>query len=207
MPPKFKFTREEIVSAALDVVHKYGGGRLTARDVAKELGVSTQPLFTCFRNMADFKKEVVNAAENLYYDYLNSGLSEYIPFFGLGKAYIRFAKEEPEIYKFLFLTPPSDYFGGAVSAVAKTKNLVRPWLTDIYKMTDNQADVFFRNVWLVAHSIASLIVTNVCPYTDEEIGKILTETSLATVKAIKEIPNFESGDFNKDEIFKGLINK
>ena len=51
MPPSVKFTKEEIVNAALQVVREKGTAALTTRQIAAVLGVSTRPIFTYFQNM------------------------------------------------------------------------------------------------------------------------------------------------------------
>ena len=51
-----------------------------------------------------------------------------------------------------------------------------------------EADIYFRDLWLVVHSLAILIVTGDCPYSEREIRQILTSFSLSICKSIKEIP-------------------
>lgn len=46
MAPKNKFTREEMITAALKIVRRNGAGSLTAKAIADELGISTRPVFT-----------------------------------------------------------------------------------------------------------------------------------------------------------------
>lgn len=207
MPPKFKFNKSEITEAILSVARVKGLDNVTARDAAKALGVSTQPIFTCFANMEEAKREALAAAEKIYFDYAEKGLSEKVPFLGFGKAYIRFAKDEPELYKSLFLSNSSSESGGAVAAMKKSLQKLRPYLMQIYKITEEEADIYFRDLWLVVYSIAALIVNGCCPYSNEEIGRILTEVSVSLCKSIKEIKGFASGDFDKDEIFKNLVIK
>ena len=104
MAPKNKFTREEMVEAALRVVRAKGIDGLTAKTLADELGTSTQPVFTAFGSMDAVRREVYAAAVRVYDGYTNTGLKEKIPFFGVGMQYVRFAREEPELYRLLFLT-------------------------------------------------------------------------------------------------------
>lgn len=66
---------------------------------------------------------------------------------------------------------------------------------------------FFRDVWLVAHSLAALIVTNCCPYSPEEIRQILTSVSLSVCKACKEIPEFVTNHLDRDTLFRSIIEK
>jgi len=51
MPPKPKYTKEEVVKVALDMVREQGVDSLTARDLGAKLGTSSRPIFTAFENM------------------------------------------------------------------------------------------------------------------------------------------------------------
>lgn len=66
MPPKQKFTREEIIDAALNIVRREGVGGITARGLGTELGTSSRPIFTAFRDMEEVLKETMQAAKTLY---------------------------------------------------------------------------------------------------------------------------------------------
>ena len=205
MAPKNKFTKEEMVEAALRVVRAKGIDGLTAKTMADELGTSTQPVFTAFGSMDAVKREVYAAAVRVYDGYANAGLKEKIPFFGVGMQYIRFAREEPELYRLLFLTRTQEY--SAMKSMEHLRELVRPTLVNIYHITAEEADVYFRDLWFVVHSLSTLIVTGDCPYSDREIGQILTGVSVSICKSIKEIPGFAAGTFDRDGIFRTLISE
>lgn len=207
MPPKIKFQKEAIVKAALNVAGKNGIDAVTAREVAKELGVSVGPIFTWFESMDDLKKEVFELAKKNYCSHIEQGLRAQIPFLGVWQQYIRFAKEEPELYKLLFLTKPTEVSGGAMETLRFSQDLVRPSIMKIYNMDEYKADCYFRDMWLSAFSIATLIVTDDCPYTDEEIFAIGTEISLSICKAYKEIPGLPEGNYDRDQIFSELVRK
>ena len=119
--------------------------------------------------------------------------------------YIRFAREEPELYRLLFLSRSGEY--GAMKAMRHMQELVRPALRDIYGITAEEADIYFRDMWLAVHSIATLVVTGNSLYSEDEIGTILTGFSVGICKAIKEIDGFVDGTFDRDEVFKKLIAK
>lgn len=207
MAPKNKFTKEEMVEAALRVVRANGIDALTAKTMADALGTSTQPIFTAFGSMDGIKKEVYAAAIRVYDRYTEAGLQERIPFFGVGMQYIRFAREEPELYRLLFLTRAQDKSFSAMRSMQHLQALVRPTLMDIYKITEQEADLYFRDLWFVVHSLSTLIVTGDCPYSDREIGQILTGVSISICKSIKEIPGFADGSFDRDAAFRALIGK
>ena len=198
MAPKNKFTKEEMVEAALRVVRAKGIGGLTAKTLADELGTSTQPVFTAFKSMDGVKQEVYAAAVRVYDGYTNAGLQEKIPFLGVGMQYIRFAREEPELYRLLFLTKPTEKEHSAMKAMG---------LTAIYHISAEEADLYFRDLWLVVHSLSTLIVTGDCPYSNLEIGQILTGFSISICKSIKEIPGFAAGTFDRDTAFRAFVSE
>ena len=103
MAPKNKFTKEEMTEAALRVVRQQGLDGLTAKTMADALGTSTQPVFTAFGSMDGVRQAVYAAAIRVYDQYTHAGLREEVPFLGVGRQYIRFAREEPELYRLLFL--------------------------------------------------------------------------------------------------------
>ena len=196
MAPKNKFTKEEMVAAAVRVVRSGGIGALTAKTLADALGTSTQPVFTAFGSMDGVRQAVYAAAVRMYDGYTDAGLREKIPFFGVGMQYIRFAREEPELYRLLFLTQDAEF--SAMRAMAHLQEAVRPTLMRIYRVTAAEADRYFRDLWLVVHSLSTLIVTGDCPYSDREIGQILTGFSISICKSIKEIPGFASDNFDRE---------
>ena len=63
MPPKPKFTKEEIVQTALDIVSRKGVEALTAKELGDALGSSARPIFTVFRSMKEVQDEVRQAAK------------------------------------------------------------------------------------------------------------------------------------------------
>lgn len=207
MPPTVKFQKEEIVNAALKVARRKGIEAVTAREVARTLKVSVGPIFTWFETMDQLKAEVCVLAKARYRSYIERGLAGPVPFLGLGQQYIRFAREEPELYKLLFLTRPGPAGGGAMEALKLSQDLARESVTRIYNMDAETADRYFRDLWLVVFSFATLIVTDDCPYTDEEMSAVLTEVSLAVCKAYKEVPGLAKGSFDRDAIFMELVKK
>ena len=207
MPPKVKFQQEEIVEAAVEVAREKGAQAVTAREVAAKLGVSTRPIFTYFDTMDELKKAVYEHARVLYRSYLERGLTERIPFLGIWRNYLLFAREEPQLYTLLFLTPPSAGSRGAIEALHFSQDLARESLMRIYGLDEQAADSYFRDLWIVAYGFCTLVVTGGCPYTDEEMLAVGTEISLSICKAYKEIPGLPRGEFDRDALFRELVSR
>ena len=204
MPPKVKFTKDEIVHAALNVARVKGLAAVTTRDIAAELSVSTRPIFTYFKSMAEVREAILHAAEKIYQEYLSVGLREPIPFYGFGMQHLRFAREEPQLYRMLFLDSSAGK-NRAMTTLDQARGLVHDCVTKIYLMDGKTADRLIRDMWLVVHSLGTLIVTGGCSYTLDEMGAILTGFCLSLCKAYKEIPGFVENNFDRDAMFTQVI--
>ena len=101
MPPKAKFTRQEIVEAAVDIARRAPLEAVTAQELASILGTSTRPVFTYFRTLEEVRAAVVEEAGKIYGRYVERGLSMNPPFKGYGMETIRFAREEPNLFRLL----------------------------------------------------------------------------------------------------------
>lgn len=127
------------------------------------------------------------------------------PFLGVGMEYIRFAREEPQLYRLLFLTPAADENSGVGAAMRQSVALLRPSLQAFYHLDEAAAERYAFDMLLVAHGLASLIVSGACSYTDEQIRRIFTHYSLALCKAYKEVPGFTDDTYDREAVFGALV--
>lgn len=174
MPPKNKFTKEQVISAALAVTRKNGIGGLTARSLAAELGASAKPIFGLFQNMEQVQNQVIAAANELYQSYIQKGMAQnrYPPYKGSGMAYIQFAKEEKELFKLLFMR---DRTG---EKIEERREDIRPILDIIQKnlgIGEEEAYIFHLELWLYVHGIAAMIATGFLDWDAEFISRALTD--------------------------------
>ena len=58
MPKPTTITQEVIIETAFEMVRKEGFAVLSARNIAKQIGCSTQPIYWCYKNMGDLKAEI-----------------------------------------------------------------------------------------------------------------------------------------------------
>ena len=200
MAPKTKFTRDEMLTSAVSIVREKGDGELTARALSQKLGTSTRPVFTCFESMEKLRAAVLDEAEKILDEYLMSSIRSNLAFFGVGMAYIRFAREEKNLFRLLFFSN-----GEALKVMGRIQDITRPAMKNIYNLSDDDADFYFDDLWLMVHSYATLIATDCCPYSDGEIAHSISLMSLSLCKALKEITGFRKGGYDKDLLFRELI--
>lgn len=174
MPPKFKFSKEEIITAALEITRREGMAGLTARALAAKLGCSVKPIFGLFRNMEEVQREVLAAADGLYQDYLHREMDkgQYPPYKASGMGYIRFAKEERELFKLLFMRDRSqEQIGDGMEEIAPLLAM----LEQNMGIDRKRAYRFHLEMWIYVHGMATMIATSYLDWGMDFISDVLTD--------------------------------
>lgn len=195
MPPKAKFTRNEIIEKALDIVHTEGIDRLTSRELGAQLGSSARPIFTVFESMDEVKLEVIRHARELYRQYVERGLKAKLAFQGVGVAYITFALEEPKLFQLLFMNAQTTK-DDAGETVSVNVSQILPLIDDSYEKIlrsvqepyglDRQtADRLYQHLWIYTHGIAAMCATRLCNYTMEQMKEMMKEVFDGLLSRIK----------------------
>ena len=106
MPPKARITKDMILDTVLKLTRESGFETVNARSIAGRLQCSTRPIFTCYENMVELKKDFLAFAYGYYVSYVNHfGESENVnPCLVFPLSYIAFAKEETHLFKLLFIS-------------------------------------------------------------------------------------------------------
>ncbi len=174
MPPKFKFTQAQVITTALSIVRERGMSGLTARALADRLGCSVKPIFGLFKNMEEVQREVLLAADCLYQNCLQEDMSKnkYPVYKASGMAYIRFAREERELFKLLFMRDRTK------EKVEEDREGIRPLLALIQRdsgLNEEDAYLFHLEMWLYVHGMATMIATSYLNWDEEFVSKVLTD--------------------------------
>ncbi len=104
MPAKASFTRKQVLDAAFELVRTEGMSALSARRLAERLGCSTQPVYSAYRSMQALRATVVERAEAVARSYLEPSTPSDSPFLQLGLGSLRFAQQEPQLYRSVALS-------------------------------------------------------------------------------------------------------
>ncbi|MGF0019072.1 TetR/AcrR family transcriptional regulator [Sporofaciens sp. SGI.106] len=187
MPPKPKFTRDEIVAAALDMVSERGMEALTARDLGQRLGSSARPIFTVFENMEEVQKEVRKAAMQRYNDYTNKGVHYTPAFKQFGMQMILFAKEEPKLFQMLFMTEneKAKSFEDIFEELGDMSKLCIEVIMRDYQLPEQDALQLFKHVWIHTFGIGALCAAKVCDFDEKEVSEMLTESFIGMMMVVK----------------------
>lgn len=190
MPPRAKFTKEEVVEAALNLIREQGIGALTARALGERLGSSARPVFTVFQSMEEVQREAVAAARQLYAQYVEQGFcqTEMPVFKGVGMQYIRFAIREPKLFWLLFMAeyPQKPGVREVLPVIEEHYEKILKSVQNSYSLNTCSAEWLYRHLWIYTHGIAVLCATNMCRFSAEEISRMLTEVCMAMLKEARE---------------------
>ena len=100
--PKQKITKEMVVDAAFELAREGGMERVLVKEIAARLGCSVQPIYSYCRSMDGLRKDVYQRARDFVREYLGRDGGG---FQSTGQAYVRLAREEPELFKLFTLCP------------------------------------------------------------------------------------------------------
>lgn len=194
MPPKAKYTREEIVQIALELVAENGIGALNARNLGAALGTSTRPVFTAFKNMNELTEEVKTAAMRRFDEYAKNDPETGVPAFkNVGLQMILFATEQPKLFQLLYMTEneQSVSFDNLLDRLGGTSQKCIEFIMRDYGLTTEEAKLLFRSVWMFTFGIGVLIASKVCRYDEEEVSIMLSQQFRSVMGLIKSGKAFD----------------
>lgn len=174
MPPKVRTTKENIVNAAVDIVRKSGAQAINARLIASELNCSTQPIFSNFATMDELRFAVVEKADMLCQEYMKREVEsgKFPPYKANGMAYIRFAKEEKELFKFLYMR---DRTGETIPDESNINNQMEAMVQNNTGLDSKDVKMFHLEMWAYVHGIASMFATGFLNLDWELVSRMLTD--------------------------------
>ena len=187
MPPKAKFTKEQITKAALCVVSEKGAQALTAKELGAALGTSTTPIFTVFNSMQEVQDAVMLAAMERFEEYAHKAAHLGPVFKQIGMQMILFAKEEPKLYQLIFMSSISEAqtFDDIYAHLGSLADECLNVLQKDYDLSKADAKTLFEHVWIHTFGIGALCATGMCDFSHGQIAQMLTQDFTAMMMLMK----------------------
>lgn len=185
MPPKFKFTRDEIVEAALTVVRRGGWTALTTRSLAESLKASARPIYSFFGSMAEVEEAVVKMTVDLLYRrMLRKETGD--PWHDHGIGYVLFAMEEKALFRAVNDEKHIALFKTYGDIIWETLTAALEDYPPFAELTAEQVHRIQLHRWLFAHGMA-FSVSNPPPdtWTREKIVAAMQEGSQAIYHGLR----------------------
>ena len=169
MPRKAFFSKQEIIDKALEILRQQGPEAISARSLCKALGCSVSTLFTVYKNMDELFSDLHAAAEKLFENYMADVIDYQPAFKEFGMRLVKFSREEPQLFHYLFLDKNSE------SIVADRK--ARECLQNIegeYDLSEKQGLELYFQMWVFACGLSALCNKNPQKYSDSDISYLLS---------------------------------
>lgn len=181
MPPKIKVTKDDIINATVDIVRNSGAQAINARTIASALNCSTQPVFSNFATMDELRLAVVEKADILCQAYMQREVEcgEFPAYKATGMAYIRFAKEEKELFKLLYMR---DRSGELIPETTEQTDKMESIIHHNTGLGGVDAKLFHLEMWAYVHGIATMFATGFLDLDWELVSKMLTDSYQGLLK-------------------------
>lgn len=193
MPPKVKITKDMIIQAAFTIARMEGADKITARSISRQLQCSTQPVLYQFASIEEIKKAVYQKADAYHGSYImNMEKDCGNPMLAIGINYIRFAREECNLFHFLF---QSNEFSGVSMLELVEQEEVLPVITILQRETGTnmaEAKEIFTTLFIFIHGYASLFANNSMVYDEKNVIDALKKVFCGAVYAVKEARDEEN---------------
>lgn len=187
MPPKPKYTKEEIVNAAYELTREKGIDAVVAREVGKRLNTSSSPIFTAWSSMEELKEEVFKLAKQKYLQYM-ADIFDYSPAFKeFGMRYVGFAAEEPNLFRLLFLSKRDEH-SPYVRFKQEFGSIFTPLMEEIRKafgLSETDAVDLLNQMIIFANGIAAFVLTDTDSFSKEAVSRHLSQVCISIVLADK----------------------
>ncbi len=187
MPPRAKITKDMVIDAAFEIARETGAENINARTVSKKLNCSTQPVMYHFATIEELKRVVYEKSDWFHSSYLRNVDEESEEFMlGIGLNYIRFAIEEPHLFRFLF---QSGYAVENSLLEMIDSEKLKPLLAAMQEasgMNEKQMKEVFLTIAIFAHGYASIIANNSFEYDETVVSDHLERTYRGAISASQE---------------------
>lgn len=177
MPSSPKIPKETILQHALEMLIQNGYASINIKALAKRIGCSTQPISWHFGNMENFR----NALTEYALDYANkkmlSASEGMSAFSNVGIGYIDIAFDEPNLFRYLYMSGESGYHAGGFD-IFTTADANSAMIEQIAKQLGISADKvndFFRNTIIYTHGLACFVVSGLIKATKEELYAMVNQ--------------------------------
>ncbi|MBR1413102.1 MAG: TetR/AcrR family transcriptional regulator [Bacilli bacterium] len=170
MKEKSLVTREDIVAAVIKMLHKEGFEKINARSVAKELNMSTKPIYRLYDSMDELIEEVEKTVHIFYENYVDNHIDNKNPVATMCIAHVEFAEKYKNYFKRLFLAKNLSWNKLDDILNEKLNQSIVVNMVNKHGFTFKDAKEFFTDMWLYTNGLATTMATNDIKITKEEIA-------------------------------------
>ena len=192
MGASLKITKDKILDSAFDIVRKEGIEVVSNRKIAENLNTSIRPIYYQFKNSNELNNELYRKMKRYFYRFVLNNINDEMPKYKqVGINYIKFAKEENNIFKALFMTDNPVILEDKSFSITKDYpelKEIESYIKISTKLSDKEVKTFHVKMWLFTHGIATLLASKTLFLSDEQIKSLFSQEFQALM-LLEENPN------------------
>lgn len=172
MARKTQISKQVILQAALELLIEKGFPEVNIKTISRKIGCSTQPIVWHFGNMDGLRVALGQYALGYANKKLRPAIGDGVAAFGqVGRAYIRLAVNEPNLFRFLYMSGQSRFslrnFDGLFTDEGNAE-LIKS-LSESLSVSETEAGRYLQDTLIYTHGIAALVVAGVIKADENEI--------------------------------------
>lgn len=177
MPSSPKIPKETILQHALEMLIQDGYASINIKALAARIGCSTQPISWHFGNMENFRNALTEYALVYANKKMLSASEGMSAFSNVGTGYIDIAFDEPNLFRYLYMSGESGYHAGGFDILtnADTNSAMIEQIANQLEISADQVSDFFRNTIIYTHGLACFVVSGLIKATKEELYAMVSQ--------------------------------
>jgi len=186
MPPKTRFDKTNIIKTSYELMEEKGIEAVVAREIAKKLGSTTAPIFTCFKNMDELIEAVYNLATDKCEEYLNEAINYSPALKEFGLRLYRYSKSHPNAYKFIFMKHKSD--SNQNFANVGFIDILEPLISEEseeFNISYEESRKLINMMCVYSLGLGTLCVNKIKEFSEDEVSNQISTQFISLLSTIK----------------------
>lgn len=178
MARKTQISKEVILETALKMLIRDGYSAVNIKTLSREIGCSTQPLVWHFDNMEGLRKALADYALIYANEKMRPSANSAVNAFEqVGRAYIKIALHEPNLFQFVFLNGSGCYPTGNANMLTEEDDHAKliKMIAKEFQISEQSAGEYLQNTVIYTHGLATFISTGIMSVSEEELMSLIKQ--------------------------------
>ena len=154
------YTRENIIDAAIALIREQGWAQVTTRKIARRMGSSTMPIYSHVKSVDELEHEIRARVRSMLKEFQLRSYTDQ-PLLNLAFGYVVFARDEKQLFRFLYLDSPdlleSGNLSGMKDSFLEQFGKDSPVGAALSAMEEAGEEAMIQNTWIFTHGLAMLV--------------------------------------------------
>ena len=140
--------KKDLLKVAVKMVEKEGIESINARDLAKNAGISTKPIYRIYNSLEELKTDVNNIIKKEYDEFIMKRVDNKNALITVCVAYVEFAYMHKNYFKCMFLSNNLNWtnINDVLNEKWNQSTIIN--LVNKHSLSFEEAKTLFMNVWL-----------------------------------------------------------